>query len=152
MTKHLDNRLGRNLRHPAGGGAAVEFALVLPIFMLLVMGALDYGYFFFSDQVVSGAAREGARAGTMVNPANGNTAATDAAKAAAYQYMTNNGISCYPLSGDTCITATIQTVSAATLSMQAVDVVIDHEFRSLTGYSSLVIPKRIYGHSVMRWQ
>jgi hypothetical protein len=50
-------------RHPEGGGAAVEFALVLPLFMALVMGALDYGYFFFSQQVVTNAAREGAGGG-----------------------------------------------------------------------------------------
>jgi Flp pilus assembly protein TadG len=134
-------------RDPSRGGAAVEFALVLPIFMLLVMGALDYGYFFFSDQVVAGAAREGARAGTMVDPAQGTTAATNAAQAAAYAYMKGNGIDC-PTNDDSCVHATIVPVPP----LNAVSVLINYQFTSLTGYSSVVTPKFINGSAVMRWQ
>ena len=45
------------------GAAAVEFALILPILLLLLGGIVDYGRFFFTQVQLTNAAREGARAG-----------------------------------------------------------------------------------------
>ncbi len=47
------------------GAAAVEFALVLPLLLILVMGTIEWGRFFFLQQLVVNAAREGARAGSV---------------------------------------------------------------------------------------
>jgi Flp pilus assembly protein TadG len=49
-------------RRRTRGQALVEFALVLPIFMLLVAGMLDFGLALYSRMTVINAAREGARA------------------------------------------------------------------------------------------
>jgi Flp pilus assembly protein TadG len=49
-------------RRRTRGQALVEFALVLPIFMLLVTGMLDFGFALYSRMTVINAAREGARA------------------------------------------------------------------------------------------
>lgn len=49
------------------GAAAVEFALVVPLLLLLVFGCIDWGWFFFLDQVVTNAAREGARRGAVLS-------------------------------------------------------------------------------------
>jgi Flp pilus assembly protein TadG len=43
------------------GAAAVEFALVLPVLLLLVMGIMDYGRFFFDSVSLRQGAREAAR-------------------------------------------------------------------------------------------
>lgn len=43
------------------GAAAVEFALVLILFLTLVFGIIQYGYYFFQMQATTSAAREGAR-------------------------------------------------------------------------------------------
>jgi len=43
------------------GAAAVEFALVLPVLLVLVMGILDYGRFFFDSVSLRQGAREAAR-------------------------------------------------------------------------------------------
>lgn len=43
------------------GAAAVEFALVLPILMALVMGIIQFGWYFFVANTATGAAREAAR-------------------------------------------------------------------------------------------
>ncbi len=43
------------------GAAAVEFALVVPILLLLVFGMVQYGLYFWSAQGGSSAAREAAR-------------------------------------------------------------------------------------------
>jgi len=57
------------------GQALVEFAIVLPLFFLLVAGTVDLGLAIYSDLTVANAAREGARLG-VVDP--GNTAAIEA--------------------------------------------------------------------------
>jgi Flp pilus assembly protein TadG len=44
------------------GVAAVEFALFLPILVLLVFGAIEYSILLHDKQVVTNASREGARA------------------------------------------------------------------------------------------
>jgi hypothetical protein len=48
-------------RKRQAGQTLVEFALVLPIFLLLVFGLIDVGRFVYTDATLSQAAREGAR-------------------------------------------------------------------------------------------
>jgi Flp pilus assembly protein TadG len=43
------------------GASAVEFALILPVLLLLVFGIVQYGYYFFSAQNGSSVAREAVR-------------------------------------------------------------------------------------------
>ena len=43
------------------GAAATEFAIVLPIFFLLIVGILEFGRMIMVQQVLTNAAREGAR-------------------------------------------------------------------------------------------
>ena len=45
------------------GAVAVEFAILLPVFVLLVFGSMDIGHAFYMKQMVSNASREGARYG-----------------------------------------------------------------------------------------
>ncbi len=48
------------------GAAAVEFALVLPILVVLLLGMMEFGLVFYRQQVITNASREGARAGIIV--------------------------------------------------------------------------------------
>ena len=53
------------------GAAAVEFALILPILLLLIGGIIDFGNMYFHQIVLSNAARDGARlvaANPVANP------------------------------------------------------------------------------------
>ena len=47
-------------RQPLRGQALVEFALVLPILLLLVVGAMDFARMFSTKVTLTNAAREGA--------------------------------------------------------------------------------------------
>lgn len=49
------------------GQALVEFALVFPIFLVLVFGLIDVGRLVYVDNALSQAAREGARWGSVPN-------------------------------------------------------------------------------------
>jgi Flp pilus assembly protein TadG len=51
----------RRLSAPENGASAVEFALIVPVLMLLVMGILDYGRFYFDSVSLRQGAREAAR-------------------------------------------------------------------------------------------
>jgi Flp pilus assembly protein TadG len=65
-----DQAPGRRQR----GQALVEFAIVLPVFFLLVAGMIDFGLGIYSDLTLINAAREGARLG-VIDP--GNTGAIE---------------------------------------------------------------------------
>jgi Flp pilus assembly protein TadG len=43
------------------GSAVVEFALVLPILLLIVFGIINFGVLLYNQSVITNAAREGAR-------------------------------------------------------------------------------------------
>lgn len=47
------------------GGAAVEFAILLPLFIMFVWGAIEFGLAYYTQEVLTNATREGARAGIV---------------------------------------------------------------------------------------
>ena len=53
-------------RHRAGA-AVVEFAVVAPVFLLLLLGIIEYGRMVMVQQILTNAAREGARVGILDN-------------------------------------------------------------------------------------
>jgi len=56
----------RARRDPQNGGAAVEFALIMPLFMAIVFGVIDYGWYFYQRYALAAAVRDGIRAGSLV--------------------------------------------------------------------------------------
>ncbi len=52
-------------RRRDGGAAAVEFALVLPMLLLLIFGLIDFGRMLNAQITLTEAAREGARADAL---------------------------------------------------------------------------------------
>ena len=55
----------RSYRKKRRGAAAVEFAVVAPIFLLLVFGMIEYGRMVMVQQVLTNASREGARVAVL---------------------------------------------------------------------------------------
>jgi Flp pilus assembly protein TadG len=53
------------------GAAAVEFAFVLPLLMLLVVGIIDFSRIFNAEIQLSQAAREGVRLAALASPVTG---------------------------------------------------------------------------------
>jgi Flp pilus assembly protein TadG len=60
-----NSRSPRRRRARGRGQALTEFALVIPIFLLVLSGILDFGFMLYSRMTVINAAREGARAAVM---------------------------------------------------------------------------------------
>jgi Flp pilus assembly protein TadG len=65
-------------RTRARGQAVVEFALIIPVFMLLLLAAVDFGRLFFTYIQLNNTAREGA-AYAALNPTTDNATLTTAA-------------------------------------------------------------------------
>ena len=62
------------------GSNAVEFSLIVPILLVLVLGIVEFGHAFQVQGTLSAAAREGARVMALQNdPAAARTAVRDAA-------------------------------------------------------------------------
>ena len=107
--------------HRQRGVALAEFAIVLPLFLTILLGMIDYGYYFYVAVSASNAAREGARQCTLVSlGACGNCTPT-----AAITYMDTIG-----KGGQTTATATC-TNTGGTL-MYTVNVTVD--IPTITGY------------------
>lgn len=47
------------------GAAMVEFALILPMFLLILFGIINYSILLFDQAIITNAAREGARWGAI---------------------------------------------------------------------------------------
>jgi Flp pilus assembly protein TadG len=126
------------------GVAAVEFALVLPLFLTLVLGAIDWGWFFYIDQLVTNCAREGARAGTLLPPRPTSTAsqAENAAQQAGLDFLQRVRLT------PTGVDATYTTVGGN----DAILVTVTYPVGSLTGFLSSVMPKNAKASAFMRWQ
>jgi len=60
-------RISSNRSTPSSrrGAAVVEFAIVAPLFLLLVFGIIEFGRMVMVQQVITNAAREGARQGIV---------------------------------------------------------------------------------------
>lgn len=58
-------RTGLKARNRRQGQSLVEFAVVLPIFLLILAGIVDFGMGLYSQMTVINAAREGARIGVV---------------------------------------------------------------------------------------
>ena len=48
-----------------GGQGLVEYAIVLPVFLLITFGIMEFGFLFLQYSTIANAAREGARTGIL---------------------------------------------------------------------------------------
>ena len=58
------------------GAVAVEFALVLPVLLLILLGIIDFGRVMFVKNALANAASQGARVAAMHLPSDSATAVT----------------------------------------------------------------------------
>ncbi|QGN33303.1 TadE/TadG family type IV pilus assembly protein [Microlunatus sp. Gsoil 973] len=73
------------------GAVAVEFALVVPLLVLLILGIAEFGRAYYLQTTISGAAREAARVMALANDPSA-TANVSHARAAAKVAASNLGL------------------------------------------------------------
>ena len=150
------------------GQALVEFALILPVFLVLMMGVIDFGAALYTDNAIQNGAREGARFGsvhpTWVWPgvaAPAPALTNPDPDSIAYRAKAESGTPSNPLTITvTCITAGGTSFNAATdaagytscaVSGSRIDVLVQTQFVPLTPLVRILIPDglTLSGHTVM---
>ena len=64
-------------RNNQGGSSAIEFAIVLPLLVVLLFGIVEFSILFYDKAMITNASREGARAGIVYSdprPTDGDIA------------------------------------------------------------------------------
>ena len=84
------------------GQALVEFALIAPILILLIMGIVEFGRIFSAQQTVTNASREGARTGILPN-----SSTTDVSNTVS-SFMSTAGLTATPTVTCTNVGPTVQ--------------------------------------------
>jgi Flp pilus assembly protein TadG len=100
-------------RKQSQGQSLVEFALVLPLLLLLVVGVAEFGRAWMTRNILTGAAREAVRLAAVPAPAGGVSAASTRAS----QILASAGIT----------TATVSVVDAAA-AYGPVSVTVNYDF------------------------
>ena len=80
-------KVSRLCRKHRRGAAAVEFAIIAPLFFLLIMGMIEIGRAVMVQQIITNASREGARLAVL--PGENNANVTDRVDS----ILNNSGIS-----------------------------------------------------------
>lgn len=89
------------------GAAAVEFALVLPVLLLLLVGIIDFGWALVINGNIASAARAGAREMALSKDATAARGAAVAASAVGGLKASDVAVlstSCTPANGDAVVT------------------------------------------------
>jgi Flp pilus assembly protein TadG len=73
------------------GAAAVEFALVLPILILILFGIIEFGFALYNKEVITNASREGARYGIIMRIPS-RYSADEIKTDVVNPYLTNSGL------------------------------------------------------------
>ena len=101
------------------GAVAVEFALVLPILIMLMLGIIEFGLGYNAQITVSAAAREGARSMALHNNAVTARTAIKTAAPLAFPGITNSEITITPAVCSSGLTTAVTVV---------------HQYKFLTGF------------------
>jgi Flp pilus assembly protein TadG len=124
----------------------VEFALLLPLFLSLVLGLIEYGWFFYVNQLVVNSAREGVRVGAASKDATAcgsTTGAQNFLQNAYAQYSTNCTI------GTINCAATVNSTLSVTQTITCY-VRSDHGAGGLTGFLGSLVPTKAVATATMR--
>lgn len=145
MKRRLARRAGEE-----SGAELIEFALVFPMLLLLAAGIADFGFLFQRYEVVTNAAREGARMAGL----GGTTPYTQADVTERVQsYLDSGGLTAAPAVSVTWAPTTL--ASGRTVNLATVVVDYPHQFNIIgpvaamvggTGWGTITLR----GQSVMR--
>jgi Flp pilus assembly protein TadG len=109
------------------GAAAVEFALLLPLLMMILFGIIEFGLVLYNQEVITNASREGARFGIVIgNP----RPATGQIQDVVNTYLTNAGLN----SGNA--TVSVAGAQGASGSDLTVSVIFPYTFLVLPNFAA----------------
>ena len=128
------------------GATIVEFAIVLFLLLTLIFGITEFGLFIFNRQVITNAAREGARAGIVARP---ERRTDNEIKAEVLDYAEEHLVTF----GDDVLTADDIVIPARCLTFQCdLEVQVDYEYKFLFLSNMGIGPIDLRPTSVMKME
>lgn len=125
------------------GATALEFAIVLPIFLLVIVGIIEFGRAVMVQQVITNCAREGARKAVVPGATNAQV------EAVIDNYMTNAGLSGHSRSIVN-VTRDPETLSTA-LSGDEISITVSIDYADVSwGLTTWLADKTLSSSVVMR--
>ena len=121
------------------GAAAVEFAVVAPVFFLVVLGVIEFTRAMMVEELITNAAHEGARAGVL-----------DGAQASDVDNAVNNYLSAAGISGATTTVSPSPPGSAPYGTSISVTVAIPYQSVSWLPVPQYLGAKTLQAKSLMR--
>jgi Flp pilus assembly protein TadG len=112
------------------GAELIEFALVFPLLLLVMLGIIDFGFLFQRYEVVTNAAREGARIATLPGYATADV------QTRVNQYLNSGGLTA-ALATTTVGAPQQLPVGGQCITVRAVTVAYPHEFSFVGGIGGL---------------
>ena len=112
------------------GAELVEFALTFPLLLLVMLGIIDFGFMFQQYEVLTNAAREGARVSVL--PGYG----TADIEARVNQYLLGTGLSVASVTTSVGAPQTLAVGGGTCISVRPVTVTYPHEFVFVGGIAS----------------
>ena len=136
-------KLTHTNRRGEQGQAVIELALTLPLLLLVLLGIFDFGLMLQRYEIVTNAAREGARAGVLPNFCSAPPfSSCSNAKTRAESYLNTGGLNvgdhtcggskvantrCVSVASSTATIPAVGTAPAITVNQVTVTVEYDHE-------------------------
>jgi Flp pilus assembly protein TadG len=124
-------RLRRTLTNESGA-ELLELAIALPILMLIIGGVIDFGILFQRYEVVTNAAREGARVAVLPDFGVADV------QARVTSYLAASGLDAAAPAPQVAYTTTEVTPGGPTISVAKVTVQYPHQFLLLTPLAGLL--------------
>ncbi len=112
------------------GSELIELAIVLPILLLIVAAIMDFGFLFQRYEVITNAAREGARLGTLPGYSDADI------QSRVNNYLVSSGLSAAPTPA--VVTRPSVAVGGSTVGMVSVTVAYPSEFTFIGSFAGLV--------------
>lgn len=132
LTRRFVHALRRNDR----GSELVELAIALPLLLIIIAGIIDFGFLFEKYEVVTNAAREGARMAVLGGYTCDNTTGSDVYKRV-QDYLQSSGLTDTPTV--TCSNNNTETLpSGLTVTLATVTVRYPASFLFLGQFAGLV--------------
>ena len=138
----------RRRRSGEAGVELIEFALVFPLLLLVVLGIVDYGFMFQRLEAVTNATREGARVAAL--PGYGQVDVEDRIAS----YLAAGGVP--TAAGNPAITVTPTTIpnGGGTWAATTVSVSYDHDYLFIDGlvgwFGGALGPPILFAEATMR--
>ena len=134
--------LHKKLRSESGA-SAVEFALLLPVLMMILFGIIEFGMALYRQAILTNASREGARLGIVQSVPPITTAAVDAR---INTYLTSAGIT----PGSVTRNSPFPGVGGVTGTLVTVTLTLPYTYVVLPGLTSITPSINLVATTVMR--